>query len=169
MIKDKTYNKISIENQDLKEVIDTFKSIFSDLSNDAELSSMLLDQNIHDSFSKVVSSALNDPLKSTFDGLKAIEIAMLQLINESVKNYFESNKKNIKKVFKHKNTSNLLHYSVILSNDSMEDKSVIYRFLNSYEKSPYSSRFPIIIQDIPNQLEKNFKKEVSKEKFEQVI
>ncbi len=162
-------DKVTLENQDLKEVVDTFKSIFDDLSEDACLSSILLEQNIQDSFSKVISDTIKNPLHTSFEALTAIEKTMKELIHESIVNYLVANKKKIKEVYKLNNSGNTLYYNIILNNSKVENRGVLYKFLSSYEKTQYGSRFPVVFQDIPNEIVKEFKKEIDKEKYIQIF
>lgn len=154
---------------ELKNVVNMMKNLFSDLSINAGISSLLLDKDIHDSFSQAIGKALQNPLQSSFEALANIEQTIMDLIHSSVLKIFEDNKDAIKSVHKLNNSGSIMHYSVLLHDDKLCNQRFIFRFLTDYNKSAYANRFPIIIQVIPNDIENDFNEEVSNDKFTKII
>ena len=162
-------SNISPENKILKETIDNMKTFFDGICNDASFSSMMLDHNIHDSFSKLVSDSINDPLKSSFTALSSIEDSIVTLLNAYVCDFLLKNKKHIKAAYKQKKSGTILHYTILFKDDSLKTKYIFFSFLNNYERTPYNTRFPLIFLDIPIEIQKDFKPEMIINGFDQVI
>jgi hypothetical protein len=155
---------------ELKEVVGMLKNVFGDLCTDASLSSMLLDVDIQDAFSKRISDVMDKPLTSSFDALQGIESAIKDLLNKSVEDFLAANKKNIKQVYRLKQSGTVLHYSIILKDDDLHKRSQLYSFISDYKNTKISARFPIVFQNIPSELEESFLNEISiKEKYEPVL
>jgi hypothetical protein len=156
-------------NSELKDMVDLIGSVFKSLSKDAELSTILLDCNIRDSFAKMIDDAIKNPLQSTLTALNAIEKSTTELLNEAVTRYLDENKQYIKSVYRFDGFENVLHYSILLNEAGQENKMFMYSFLAEYEKNKLSARFPIIMQSIPLQIENEFEKEVQNAKFKRLI
>lgn len=155
---------------EVKEVVGMLKNVFGDLCDEASMSSTLLAVNIQDAFSERISNMMDKPLTSSFDALQGIETVVKDLLNRSVYNFFDSNKKIIKQAYRLKNSGTVLHYSIILKDNDIHKRAQLYKFISDYKNSKISARFPIIFQSIPNELEESFCKELSiSEKYEPVL
>jgi hypothetical protein len=165
-----TQKETKPKTDELKDMVGMLKNVFGDLCNDASISSMLLDINIQDAFSKRVSDVMNKPLTSSFDALQGIELAIKDMLNKSVEDFFTSNKKLIKKVYRLKHGGTVLHYSIILKDDDLNKRSKLYSFISDYKNTKISARFPIVFQSIPQDLEDIFESELAIEgKYETVM
>lgn len=165
-----THKVTNPKTDELKDMVGMLKNVFGDLCLDASVSSMLLDVNIQDAFSKRISDIMDKPLISSFDALQGIEIAIKDMLNKSVEDFLESNKKNIKKVYRLKHAGTVLHYSIILKDDDLHKRSTLYNFISDYKNTKISARFPIVFQSIPKELEESFANEFSSvEKYEPVL
>jgi hypothetical protein len=168
---DATIQKEPVHKTDeLKDVVGMLKNVFGDLCNDASISSMLLDINIQDAFSKRISAIMDKPLLSSFDALQGIEMAIKDMLNKSVEDFLNSNKKYIRKVYRLKHAGTVLHYSIVLKDDDLHKRSKLYSFISDYKNTKISARFPIVFQSIPKDLENDFKEEFSiEDKYETVL
>lgn len=160
---------IILEDAVLREALKEIKSFLTSMQQDVCTSSMLLDCNIKDSFSQFLDEVIKDPMKSSYEALALLESSILSLLNDSVIGYFKSNADTVKEAYKLKNSGSLLHYSVVLKDNSTNSKKILYRFLSSYENAPYSNRFQIIFQNIPHTILKEFKEEMKDNRFEKVL
>lgn len=151
---------------ELKSIVDLFANIFSDLSNDAEFSSGLLELDIKSSFAQKIDEAVKNPLQTSFKSLELLENAIVEMLVSIVKSFFIENKDIINSVYFAKEKNNLLHYSIILNNYNLENKNIFNKFISAYEQTDYASRFPIVFQIIPDSLIDAFEKEISTNKFE---
>jgi hypothetical protein len=174
--KEKKISSKSIENEtpyksaDLKEIVEVFHQLFDQLGNDAQMSRELLDLDIKDSFSNLVSETLENPIKTSFEAYSAIEKAIIDLLNAHVITYLRSSEKEVKEVYKLKKSGNLLHYSIILKKNNLKNRSILNRFISEYGKTVYSTRFPIVLQDIPDSLVNEFRKiELIGNKYEKML
>ncbi len=147
---------------ELKIFIDSFKELFNELSSTASVSSDLLDCSIEDSFAKFSKDFLNNPVKYNFDALIMIEKSIHETIHQSiVLKHFETYKALIKHAYKVQGTGNLLYYVVLYNDNTLENRSQLNKLILDYDKSPLKLRFPIVFQDIPNELVQKFKQETS--------
>ena len=106
------FNDKSLE---LKEVLSFMGSVFQELHQDTEISSMLLESNIKNTLADTINYTLENPIKAGFDLLTTFENNFTEVINILILKYFNDNKAIIKEVYRAKNTGNVLHYSIILS------------------------------------------------------
>ena len=140
-----------------KEIVNSLRDVFDDMSKSAKLSSELLDVNISDSFANMVNETIKDPIGISFEAYSKMKDVFLDMLNNLVIKYFTQNKENIREVFKLNSNNNVLHYSILLDDNN---KSVLLHFLNEYNKTAYSKQFPIYFQDIPLDIEGEFRKEL---------
>lgn len=169
MITEKTQKKTDNPDFDVKTVVEFMKTTFFEFGEDAERSSCLLDLNIHDTFSQAVDEMLKNPIETGYKALKSQETFMVELINETVKSFILSHSELIKNGYRLSVNNNIIFYSIILKEDNLSNRSVFNRFMTSYEKRVYANRFPIVIQNIPPQLEEDFQKEIFGKQYEVVI
>ncbi len=165
-----THKGTDHKTEELNDMVGMLKTVFGDLCYDASVSSMLLDVNIQDAFSKRISDIMNKPLTSSFEALQGIEMAIKDMLNKSVEDFLGSNRKNIKKVYRLKHNGTVLHYSIILKDDDLHKRSKLYSFISDYKNTKISARFPIVFQSIPKELEGEFENEFAiADKYEPVI
>jgi hypothetical protein len=73
-------------------------------------------------------------------------------IKRMVRTFFVNNKSLIAKVLISYNTLNNLHYSIVLKDDNIENRSTIFEFLNRYDLLDLSNKYPVYFQFIPIEL-----------------
>jgi len=144
-----------------KEIVNSLRDVFDDMSRSAKLSSELLDANISDSFSNMVSATIDDPIGKSFEAYSTMKDVLLDMFNNLVIKYLSQNSDSIREVYKLNSNNNVLHYSILLDGDN---KKVLLHFLNEYNKTAYSKQFPIYFQDIPLEIEGEFRKELKSNK-----
>lgn len=171
MIKEPTQNTSkSKEVNELKQAVDAFKALFDDLHSDAATSSELLDLNIEDSFAAFVKESLKNPLEMAIQSFLSMEKSVEGFISIALHTFFRQHISFIKSIYKEKRTDNVLYYNILLVDDSIETKKFLLNFSSKYQHTPLASRFPLLLETIPNSIEKEFNEEMSKNKhFEKVL
>lgn len=160
--------EFNIQSPELVSVLGFMGSVFEELSQDSRMSAMLAERNIRDSLSDFVGNTLENPLDSAANMLDVLESKLSEIIHTLPVKFFKKNNDIIENVYKAKNTGSLLHYSIILKDETPENKKLLRDFINDYNTKPYASRFPIIFQDIPTDILPKFKKELKSGNFELV-
>ena len=162
----KEKNISSEEKEKLQSTVELFSSIFADLSNDAKFSADLLSMNIKSTFAQEIDEAIKNPLQTSFKSLEMLENAISDMLKTIVKSFLAEKKQLINSVYLAKSTENLLHYSIVLNDYNLSNKSVFNNFIANYEKTVYSKRFPIVFQIIPESITDAFEKEITNGNFE---
>lgn len=78
--------------------------------------------------------------------MKDIDISTIKGMAQT---FFVNNKSLIDKVLLSYTTLNNLHYSIVLKDDNIDNRNVIFEFLNSYDLLDVASKHPICFQFIP--------------------
>ena len=157
------------DNDEIKRALGILGTVFNELSDNIELSKVLLDKNIFDSFSRMLKEAIEDPVAASFDGFKTIELMISQLIHEITKVFINSESKLIKEAYRTDQNPGVLHYTIILKNDTQTNRARFYNYLSSYEATEYSSSYPILFQLIPPGIKESLKDELETGTSEKII
>lgn len=100
---------------------------------------------LNDDLANFISKQIDKPLDFMSDVIDAqMNDVREGLENAIVSRLFIDNKDTINKVYRTNDSGNLLHYYIILKNDSLKNRRVFLSFLNDYNKEKLSQRFPIL-------------------------
>lgn len=162
MLKDKTIQAITAENLELKELVDSFREIFDVMSEEAGLSSELLESNVKSTFANIINNAISDPVNASYGSFLAAEEVVKQLLVMQVNNFLQENSSHILKAWVN-NTYNVLHYTILLNKDCLVSRSVFNDYLMKYERNHYATRFPLVMQFAPASLFKQVEATLTKQ------
>lgn len=143
--------------QESNEINDIVKSILIMMQNDCSKSKILLSSNIEDSLSRTIKQWIESPLASSIESFRASEKTaqihiekLLEFVFSSL--YIEI----IYKVFRDEDEyKDYSQYLVILNEDNIKNRGLINYFIFQYNRSDLRKRFPLIIQFIPKEFEKD--------------
>lgn len=99
-----------------------------------------------------IKQQLDNPVKALFETSSSIYNEIKHIIEHLVKAFFSANKELISEVRKSKTSVNQLHYSIFLKKDTTENRSKIFTFLDNYDLTGISTKYPIFFQFMPIEL-----------------
>jgi hypothetical protein len=101
---------------------------------------------------KDIQRMMNDPLKTVIQASYDVDNQVKQLLDRIAVSYFKHRKGVIGSVYKTTNAHNNLHYSIILKEDTMENRMALMTFFDWYYCLGIEDRYPILFQFIPEGL-----------------
>lgn len=159
--------KLTKENQEIKEFLEVLKNVLFEFDTDTEISINMLEMNLHTELSSIVKQTIANPIGMTYKAFLQLEEGLFSTLNLWVLGKIAELKQYIKKIYRLKKGQNALHYSILFKDN--KDFKKIFPLLREYQGTVYNQKFPLIIQDIPNELEKEFLKDMKTNKnFEEI-
>ena len=130
----------------LKSVLSLVQFHLENVLNEVERSDALLKVGEKTTLSKQIEEQLNNPMKAIFSVSSNIDQQVKQLVERYVKNYLQTKAAVIHSVYQTKTNLNDLHYSIVLKEDSTENREQIFGFLDEYDLFNFSHRYPVYFQ-----------------------
>lgn len=144
---------LSEKNEKLSAVLILLKDVLKDMSYEVDASSKLLEVGLKTDLSKKVESELDkNPIERIFTTYSVIDNSVKNILNKIFIEFLKNKSHLISKAFRTKTTLNDLHYSIVLNEDTMENRVEIYSFLDEYDLIEGAIGHPIYIQFIPSSL-----------------
>jgi hypothetical protein len=131
------------------EILLILRKHFDESIEDIELTKKLSKLGAKTQLHQIIEKALEDSLKATWDASVSIDKQFMSILDLIIQAYFKELKDVVETVYKTKTTGNVLHYSVVLKEDNMENRNAVYEFFDDYETSEYSEKYPIYFQVVP--------------------
>ena len=161
--------KAKAQDADVQEFISFCKDSFGEIRDRAYSSEELITLGIEDSFALFIKEAIANPIDISYLALSAYEKSFTDLLNDFiVKPFLKNKKESIKKMYRYKNDSNLLHYTIFLNEYSDSLKSPFIDFSYRYDQTKFATKVSIVFQVVPNVLEEDFEEEIKTGHFEEV-
>jgi hypothetical protein len=138
-------NKNSPKYKNVNNVYDGVKNILVETHKAVSESHNYFQAGLNDELANFISKQIEKPLDFMADVIDSqMKDVREGLENAIVSRLFIDNKNSINKVYRSNDAGNLLHYYIILKNDSLKNRRVFLSFLNDYNKEKLSQRFPIL-------------------------
>lgn len=143
-----------IENNDnaVKDILLKLKDIHTDCANDAQFSSDLFALGAHTKLTKTVEKLINSPLDSLYELTNEMDDKLKTVVDSIVKSYFTFKKDIIANVYKSSSEVNILHYSIVLKQDNIANRSTMFDFFDTYDNIALSNKYPVYFQFTPQEL-----------------
>ena len=93
-----------------------------------------------------------NPLGNMIDISKKIDAEIINIIEKYVSAFMIQQKSKLTTVLKSCPDNNKLYYSIVLKEDTTENRLAIFDFLDKYELLGISDKFPIQFQFVPDRL-----------------
>lgn len=148
----------SANNEFLYGILEAYNKWLTEKKNQIDFSKTMLGQGAKTDLTMGLESIVNNPLQELCklsDNVGDLAKSFLDIL---VKNFLEKKSAIIDTAFRTASKSNDLHYSIILKRDTLENRKSIFSFLNDYEISELSSKFPIYFQFVPKKMKKEMEK-----------
>lgn len=104
---------------------------------------------------KKLEKTLNNPLGHLGEISMNIDEQVKNIIDTFAKSFFKQNQKLISSVYRSKTSLNELHYSIVLKEDNIDNRTQVFEFLNKFDLFDLSSKYPVFFQFVPVELVNN--------------
>ena len=137
----------------IKAILYLLQTNLDEFKNEVDKSYELLRIGEKTDLSKMIEETLSDPFRSIFNVSSKIDKEVRDIVNRITIGYFKSIKKStISQVYQNKSHRNDLYYAIVLEEDSIENRSMVFDFFDSYEQLDIAERFPVFFQFVPAEL-----------------
>ena len=158
--------KTSPDNITTEQVLKSFSTFLKMSLNEVKFNLEALPLGIMGNMAQNIKKTIEDPLKSGYESVSEINEFFSEIIGDGIAQVIKQNSSNIKGLFKAERKDNLLYYAILLKSDNINERRFIYDVMDEYNNEEFSDKFPLIIQDIPSELQKEFiENEVEKNGF----
>ena len=138
---------------DRQKLLDYLGEFTEELNQDIETSKTLSDIGVGNSLTNFLDEVLRDPLKASVNSIVAQEKLIAIYLDRAVRNFLKSKKRLIYKAYKTYEDPTILHYCIILNNDTLENRGKLRALKGSLILAGLDDRFPIMFQYIPKEWE----------------
>lgn len=142
---------LSVQNRDLSKnknvnnVYDGVKNILIGTHKAVSESHNYFQAGLNDELATLILKQIERPLDFMSDTIDSHMNEIREgLENAIISKLFNDNRTLIYKAYRTNQSGNLLHYYIILKNDTLKNRRVFLSFLNEYGKEKLSQRFPIL-------------------------
>lgn len=136
----------------LKALLYLLQTNLEEFKNDVDASYELLKIGEKTELSKKLEQKIDNPIGDLFQFYNKIDIQVSQILQKIIFEYFKKNKERIEKVFKTNESLTDLHYSIVLKDDNIENRTYFFEFLNKLDLENLSLKHKILFQFIPAQI-----------------
>lgn len=101
---------------------------------------------------KHIEGMLQDPLNNVYSSHNQVSHILRDIIHILTISFFKQNENIINSVWKLETNAHHLHYSIVLKEDTHQNRESILRFFDHYDLFPVSQGCPIYFQFLPIEL-----------------
>ena len=142
-------NKLS----QIKAILYLLQSNLDELKEEVDRSYELLKIGEMTELTKKIEETLTNPVDSAFQVSESIDVQVKGIVDILVKSFFHTNKQFIKTAYRSKTPFNDLHYCVVLNDDNIDNRGIIFEYFDKYDLLEIAHRFPVFFQFVPAELE----------------
>ncbi|MGM0582474.1 MAG: hypothetical protein ACQETL_17480 [Bacteroidota bacterium] len=136
----------------LKAILYLLQTNLEDFKDEVDSSYELLKVGERTALSKKIEQKIDNPINDIFEFSSKIDLQVNQIIDKVIRSFFKKNAKIIDRAFKTKESLNDLHYSIILKDDNLDNRTKLFSFLDNFDLMDISQKHPVYFQFIPKKL-----------------
>lgn len=136
----------------LTAILYLLQSKLEEYSNEVEKSYALLKIGEKADLTQEIESSINDPFGAMSKMTSNIDNNIKSIIDVFVKAFFKGKNDLILKAYKSHTSLNDLHYSIVLKEDSFENRNSIFEFYDKFDLQEVSYKCPVYFQFTPIEL-----------------
>ncbi|HLW39316.1 MAG TPA: hypothetical protein VKX31_02920 [Brumimicrobium sp.] len=136
----------------LKALLYLLQSNLEELKDEVDMSYELLKVGEKTELLKKLEEKINNPIEDLLQFSNTIDAQVRQILHKIIQGLFKKNSNIIDKVYKTRSSINDLHYSIVLREDTMENRNVLFDFLNKFDFDNLNQKHNIYFQFIPAHL-----------------
>ncbi len=133
----------------LKAILYLLQTNLEEFRDEVERGYELLNVGEKTELSKEIENSIEDPLTSIFRITSNIDHQVKEIVDRIVKSFLRNNAPIILKAYRARSSMNDLHYSIVLKNDNINNRSRIFDFFDKYDLLEISSKYPVYFQFVP--------------------
>lgn len=137
-------NKLS----QLKAILYLLQTNLKEFKDEVDASYKLIQMGEKNQLSKKLEQQIDDPIKDVFGFSSKVDYQVNQIIDKVIRGFFKKNKSLIENVYKTKKNPNDLHYSIVLRDDNLKNRTLFFSFIDEFDLIDTSQRYPIYFQFI---------------------
>ena len=151
--------------QQLKAILYLLQTNLEEFKDEVDSSYELLKIGEKTSLSKKLEQKIDNPINDIFEFSSEIDYQVNYILDKVVRGFLKKNSNVIDKAFKTKENHYDLHYSIVLKEDNINNRTKMFSFLDKFDVMDISQKHPIYFQFIPKQfIDKiNYQEEINLE------
>lgn len=138
--------------EQLRAILYLLQSNLEEFKEDVDRSYELLQVGEFTYLTKKIDDTLANPTDGIFEIPENIDNQVKYILDKYVKSFLQINKTLIQSAYRSKTSLNDLHYSIVLQEDTMENRSKIFHFFEIYDLLDIATKYPIYFQFVPAEL-----------------
>ena len=136
----------------LRAILYLLQTHLEEFKDEVDRSYALLQVGEMTELSKHIEETLNNPFENVYQVSSNIDEQVKYIVDKFVKSFLRFNKSIIHTAFRSTTILNDLHYSIVLQEDNIENRSRIFEFLDKFDSQDIATRYPVYIQFVPVEL-----------------
>ncbi len=138
--------------EEIKFILTMLNNRVDEIKENVLVSSELLNQGIKTSLSSDIEKTIEDPLALMLNVKEDVDCNFEKIADSIIRKLLTHKGELIQKAFKSKVFDHNLHYSIILKEDTFENRENVFHILDAYETTSLSKYFPVDFQFVPLEL-----------------
>lgn len=136
----------------LKAILYLLQTNLEEFKDEVDSSYELLKIGEKTSLSKKIEQKMDNPIKDIFEFSSKIDNQVNYIIDKVVRGFLKKNSNIVERAFKTKSNLDDLHYSILLKDDNIDNRTKMFSFLDNFDLMDISQKHPIYFQFIPKQI-----------------
>lgn len=123
------------------------------LKQDIAISQEMVKLGIDTDLIGLIKKVVDNPMNTLMEGRNSLDYHVAGIFTAVIKSYFARYKDKVYKAFRTETKNNDLHFTIILNEDSFENREALQEFLIGYHQTQFAELYPIYFQFAPKELE----------------
>lgn len=136
----------------LKAILYLLQTNLDEFKDEVDRSYELLKIGEKTDLSKKIENTIEDPISSIFNLSSTIDNQLKEIVDRIVKAFLKYNSQIIQGAYRTKTSLNDLHYSIVLKNDTIDNRNKIVNFFDKFDLLDISTKYPVYFQFVPIEL-----------------
>lgn len=136
----------------LKAILYLLQTNLEEFKDEVERSYELLKVGEKTDLSKKIENSLDNPFEEVFAMSAKLDDQVKFVVDRIVKGFLQNNQQIISTAYKSATPQNDLHYSIVLKNDTIENRNTVFEFFDKFDQLDISQKMPVYFQFTPQRL-----------------
>lgn len=123
------------------------------LKQDIAISQEMVKLGIDTDLIGLIKKVVDNPMNTLLEGRNTLDTHIAEILTEVVKSFLTRHKDIIHKAFRTETKNNDLHFTIMLIDDSFDNRDTILEFSISYHQTQFAELYPIYFQFAAKELE----------------
>jgi hypothetical protein len=138
--------------EQLKAILYLLQTNLEEFKDEVDRSYELLKIGEMTQLTKKIEGTLSNPIDSISQVSANIDKQVKHIVDIFVQSFFRRNKALLSSAYRSKTSLNDLHYSIVLKEDSIDNRNKLFDFFDRYDLLEISSKYPVYFQFVPVEL-----------------